>query len=313
MYMHIDNEYRTTCYTTTLTKGLNAKTQEIASTIKQMLMLDSASFTTAQNGVIVARMERENLPYFDHPIIHDGQAFIDARKYHGKDGMLKTSSVGNYNFMLKRAALDLQWTINKAPFDIFVDYAAESFGTWYSNSICGRLGLDLDLNMKLKILGAVYYIGLFHTNKEVPDDDVIAFLLRKIPKIFSFIPVEYVKRFIDEYEGSFIGIYRVVSPYDTGNMFSILTSTTNDVIDQKEAVNFHMLLNTLCKGAFVDLDPVALAAIALEHPPTFISMMNAILLGGVQSQTSLGKIVDKNKKNYDINNFNVAYKRLTGM
>ena len=71
--------------------------------------------------------------------------------------------------------------------------------------------------------------------------------------------------------------------------------------------------NTICRGAFVDTDPTALSMIAIEHPPTLISMMSAILAGGIQSRTKLGTIVDKSKKFYDINNFNIAYKRICGL
>jgi hypothetical protein len=311
MYQQTNSQFATTCYTTSLLVGLDVKTQQIADNISSMMMLDQQSFITAENNVIVVKMDRDNLPYFDHPIISNGKAFVDLRKAYNREGILR--SVGTYNFLVKRAGLDLQWVLNKEPFEAFVDYSVNSFATWFSNGLSSVLHLDEQQNMRIRVMAAIYYLGLYHTQVDISDDNIIALILRKVPRILSVIPATFISDMISEYEDNMIDIYKPCEPYKTNTMLNKLMTACNEIANSKDAVNIHSIANTICRGAFVDTDPTALSMIAIEHPPTFISMMSAILAGGIQNRTKLGTIVDKQKKAYDIDNFNVAYKRICGL
>lgn len=107
--------------------------------------------------------KHSDVPTFGHPIIVDGQVFVDVRGIVGvsPDRQVRVKDKAEYQFRVLRAALELEWNKDEDFRDQLVsisDLPLEIYTKWFSEGITRRLGLGPETQAKLTAVAGFYYL-----------------------------------------------------------------------------------------------------------------------------------------------------------
>ena len=299
-----------TAYNTNVTRGLLAKTLTIATSIETLLMIDkdnddfsTIGFSkTGLNGskVICVRGDVEKIPTFLHPIIYKNTALIDIRAYVNKNKELR--NYYDYTLLARRALLDLAWVDDKEIYYGQENFIIDAFSSWFSYGLQRNTNTNLLTATNYRVIAAIYYLGLFSNDHIIRDDDVIAFLLKRIPRLIA-IPAQFIDDLITVNETAIIDLYRCGTASETLNRVATLATALTALTDDTFKIDTGIIYNSLCRGAFIAANAVEISSIAIEHPPTLVAMMYCVTQKGLQTHTNLGKAVAGIARKYDKDNF----------
>lgn len=235
--------------------------------------------------VFVVGPDNTEVPAFSHPFrLEDKDEVvyvIDGRPYlrKGIDGFTITN-VSEYNQLLIRAALSKDWETTPNSLLSLGDLPIIVFSRWMSNAITSRLGLTPEDQVKLMVVTLFYWYSLFR-NDEFDDKDKNN-IARKISKI-SYIPTNITMGLIDT-----IGYMEDVNAYiDT--VIKVVGST------RLEKLNAGLLFSMM-GGSWFGLNSKEIIAVAIEHPPTFVSIIAAALESRSYRKSIIGRLVLDNDK-----------------
>ena len=290
-----------TAYTTSLTRGIYQRTLTGVKHINELLTIDprNTDFKTYKKVVMVVN-DAENVPPFFHPFIYIDRVYIDCRPFFNKDGDVR--NIFEYGLMLRRALLDQLWLTDQDAFYPISRFVIDAFSGWVSFGLQKAAALPILVTTYFKVITAIYYLGLFNRDKIGSKEATIGYLIKEIAKITS-MPATFINDVIMLDVDKILHLYEhslSSEPYNsTAILAEALTAATNGSVHIDQGV----IRNAICRGAILAANSIDITAIALEHPPTLIAMINCVSQRGIQQNTTLGKAILGVSRRHDKNTF----------
>jgi hypothetical protein len=230
----------------------------------------------------------DNLPALKHPYVtHDQRTgqdtiFIDARTMLVKDRITeqfvnRSSSRVDFQMMLTRAKLQRMWMgEKKAEIRSCSAVPAIVFARWVSSTLSQKFMLDPREQETLEIISGYYYHTLFNTALEADHDKVVGYLSRHLgmhaERCYEVIP--QIKEDIQGVPG----------------LCKAFTEVTGSI--RLKDFNAGHLYAALGMGYFGMMGK-ELTAVALEHPPTWITMLLYAVDDAMYKKSAIGTMLDK--------------------
>jgi hypothetical protein len=241
-----------------------------------------------QGRVWLVGDEATQLKPFAHPVILDhpherGQLIIvgDARsssRVNRETSELRGGSDFEY-LKLRCRLMDLAWVDGRET-DLLNagDFQVRVFARLMSENLGRRMNLSMDTQVRVQVISAHYYIGLFYD--EVPEDEEYVLKISKRISRSVGVPVPDVLSIIEE----------VPQMKSTGDFTTVLSEHGNSVRLEKLKPGF---LYTMLGGIWFGANNVENVAVALEHPPTFCAMLQLVLSDRSYRKSILGQLIQR--------------------
>lgn len=226
----------------------------------------------------------KDIPAFHHPLVNEKNNWIalDLRAFVRPSvlgGPLEPRNASDYAMAVSRFILSGMWLSDKQGAMYGLRLAQVSFAEWLSTNLSRKFGLNMAEQVKLFALSALYYANLF-TN-HFSEDDVTKLKLRLKNEIFA-------ESIIDEIAGD-------AGKLDNIEEFCVACYSVTKS-PRLQGLNLGVLVNVLSNNWF-STQGNELPLLALEHPPTWISMVSACVTTKSYRNSYISKVVEgKNKK-----------------
>jgi hypothetical protein len=195
----------------------------------------------------------------------------------------------------------LAWAKDREYYYGFEAFIVDAFSTWFSYGLQRNTNAALLTATNYRIIAAIYYLGLFSNETYSRNDDVIAVILKRIPRIIN-IPAQFINDLIAVNEEVVVNLFKNGSSfhnYTIENRLRTLATALTILTNDSYVVDPGIIYNSTCRGAFISSNSVEISSIALEHPPTFVSMMYCVTQKGLQANTTLGRAITGIARKYD--------------
>lgn len=229
--------------------------------------------------VTPASSAEQALPVFYHPVqvregsikgvkfgnylVADARSFMRVSRaarpggYEPNQGV-EISNTMEFELLQARLGLEAIW-INQGPATLrYISGALQSiYATWIAQNIRRRFNLDMGDQMRLQVLASLFYHCLFLAEDKIDDNEInrLAVTVAKYAKA----PVEEAITIITQV-GHIAGVEDFVNK-------------VRAVLDNPRLENFNVdVLMTIMAATWFGLGGREIAAIAVEHPPTFIAI-----------------------------------------
>lgn len=225
----------------------------------------------------------KTIPIFNHPIINLEHKWIalDLRSFVKPTSDKESYEIRNeseYNLNLQRFILSGMWFVDKESSLYSLKLAHFAFASWLSDNLTKKFGLDLNNQLQLRILSLIYYSKLFTDN--YTDDDFMKLLVRSKDDIIA-------PKLIED-------IYENISDLNNIDDFCKSCYDITKNIRLKN-LDFNVLVNIISNN-WIGTASKELTMLALEHPPTWISLVYSSLTQRSFKKSYITGIVDKMDK-----------------
>lgn len=232
-----------------------------------------------------------DIPRFGHPIEIEavgGEKYLacDIRSMVSPRRSVKDApfvrSRGEFTFMVRRAILQRVWNehefgelknISKMPISIFAQ--------WVSEAMTRQLSLDPQVQLNLRVLSAFYYLCLFSPPVSHTDDRERLKYAVQISNALNYRNVDDIMQVIED-----------VPHLENLGQFC------KAVVDKQFSVRLERLvpglLITWIVSSWYGSSAREVAAVALEHPPTFLAMVYASITDRGYRKTRLAEMILRN-------------------
>lgn len=284
--------YRATAYDTIACSG--AMIDKIVVVIQSIGTNDDKEYCGI--GLINGLSETSRVPSFLHPIWVEKQRniFVDVRAFTSYDKFtdeLRIKNPNEYRLFCTRGAINKIWIIDRPSYIRDLSpLPIATYTAWLSENIARRFTLDGDAQYKVAILSAIFYNSHFTDDKELSSHDkqhLASYLSRQL-------------RFSGEDVFAALEEYSVIHSID---------EFCEAVKNYTRAINLQQLnkgtLVGLISNTFYGVNASEMAAVAIEHPPTWMSViLDSIVNYNFYRKTIVGTIV--NRKQFDESRSNYA-------
>lgn len=278
---------------------LNAKAED-----SQLIKTDRSD---SANGVYRLIPGGADIPAFSQPIYiensNDTRAIvIDIRPFvtvtNVKNKEYKVNNYYSYHSILERLVLQTMWiesgTIKILGLGLF---PMRVFQRWVTNVLAKKLAMSQDVQYAVGILSSYYYYCLHDSSGDME------FTAVTMSRIVGLIhrATGYELRDIHDL------VSRLPIVRDLDGFIRILKEGTNSSrLDSINSAGMYMLLGPTVTGH----DPRVTAAIALEHPPTFVGLVYGALTFRGAGKSGLGEVIKPISNIQDARDFTAAYRGL---
>lgn len=242
-----------------------------------------SNVNTTLNPVILYGLSdvEKSIPVFSHPIINVENKWIalDLRscvKLSDDKESYEIKNESEYQLALLRFTMTAMWFVDKESALYSLKLPHFAFATWLSDNLTKKFGLDMNDQVKLKVLGLYYYSKLF-TN-EYTNDDFDKLLIRVKDEIINPDLLEEIKDKIETKVENIDDFCKACYEV-TGNI-------------RLKNLDFNVMVNIVANNWNGAIGK-ELAMLSLEHPPTWISLVYSSLTQRSFSKSYIGSIVDK--------------------
>jgi hypothetical protein len=229
-----------------------------------------------------------NIPYFAHPLLVTG---VDKKLYMCSDVRPYLTSGNNgsyqkqiknqteYNISKSRLALNILW-LTESPTKLrdISNLPMSVFASWISESLTKRFALDPKDQFLLAITAAIYYQSLFTEFTIFTDEDKnkIAAPVMRSTKADSKTVFEVMDKITN-----------------LGNI-SDFCSACKVVLENPRIEDLNAgLLITIIGNTWFGMSAKEVLAVALEHPPTWITIVYAALTERTFKNSMIAKIAER--------------------
>lgn len=229
-------------------------------------------------------------------IVVDIRPFVTVTNVKNKE--YKVNNFFAYDSALERLVLQTMWMefgVNKIlGMGLF---PMRVFGRWVTNTLAKRLAISQDAQYNLNIVACYYYYCLHD------DSNDIEFTPITMSRVVGLIhrATSYELRNIHEVVGR-LPILRDIN----GFVSAIKEATNSPRLDNMNAAGLFSIIGPTVTGH----DPRVTAAIALEHPPTFIGLAHGALTYRGAGKSGLGEVIKPISNIQDAKDFTTAYRGL---
>lgn len=250
-------------------------------------------------------VEEDNIPLFTHSIniIYKDKEYLctDLRLVLNKkelrnEGNFKDSirNSTEYNFLKGLSISTLAWSLEETDsIRTNMKFAAHVFSVLLSGIISSSYSLDLGDKVKLNILGLIYYRMLFEEKEDFTDDI----------KEVTFIQCQSL---LGTSKEVFDSVSNKISKLSNINDYC---SVAKNICESTRLDNLNLpMLLTLLKSIWYGTNSKDYIGIALEHPPTWISLLYVSLTEKTYKRSKIYSVAFDLKKGSNIDAFTDAYK-----
>lgn len=311
-------------YDTAAAKGVNI--EKVQSYIQQALVRSNFAVINNQTPgvdlpvftdgctptIITTRTEDEmSIPVFSHPVfvdmssirrdeaetymVSDCRGFMPAKPI-DNTGKLVIKNSTEYTFTKVRTLLSSHWyKKNTEDFKHLSPILTGVYASWVSEAISRRFALDAQDQLYIAILAGYYYQSLFYTYSDFDDQDraKIATVVARATRADIEVVLEIVERFA-----------HMEQLYDFCE--AVKAVTDNPRLDEFNTA----LLVTMIATSWFGMNAREIAAVSLEHVPTFVMMIYSCFTDRSYNRTPLAKIAEKYKGNKGADSFVLSLKSL---
>lgn len=259
-------------------------TQDAKADIKQYLY-----------GIELIDSEYVDLPPFAHPLLvdlstlkeysqdkhrstaPDYRVFVDVRNFTRitREGVLVPTSQIDYDLNVLRAALTLAVARGSLEdLNGLTHFPLSIYTRWITEQLTRRLALPPDVQMRVSIITAYYYLSQF--NRDNDSDTTLFRFVTQINKATG-IGADLVTKVIE-------GLDPIGSVEDY--VKALIKHTDSIRLDQFNVV----LLYGVLGGSWFGFNNRELIAVAVEHTPTFVAMVYAAVNENGYRNTIIGKL-----------------------
>lgn len=316
--------YFATAYDTTAQKAVNTQ-KVVASAITALVNenfvainnqtpgIDLPIYTDGCTPSLVTTMtdSEMSIPVFAHPLYvsmqqlrgssNESYLLSDARGYMGlkpldHNGKLTIKGHTEFDFVRYRTLLSAWWYKgNIDSFKYLSPILISIYSKWLSESISRRFGLDPQDQLLISILSAYFYQSLFYS--ETFFDESITVKMAKSIAQATYADIELVLDVMDQAR----------EMKDLHDLCKAIVAVT----DNPRLSDFNApLLITLIATSWFGSNAREIAAVALEHIPTFITMVYSCLTDRGYGKTPIAKTVEKFKGSKGGDHFVLSLKSL---
>lgn len=225
-----------------------------------------------------------DIPLFIHPInIGDKEpkTVINLSLFskYNREGELVVTTPGDYRMGVLYGILSDIWFENPNALKSLTKYPKDIFVDWITSGIVNRFKLDLDGQIRLKIVVSFYWYSLFTKEISLLDKSNIIRVITQDTYINSefFIPIMDDLRYISDIEDLVTNIKEIVG----------------DV--RLEPLNSGLLFSLLNRGWW-GLNSIEITSVALEYPPAFLAMLTTVLSDRGYKKTVIGRLAERHDK-----------------
>lgn len=286
-----------TAYDTTVGSGV--KMDKILFPLKQLIIKDGLKYggqdgDLSETSGIKPRLitggsaSEVDIPSFTHPFPCQGMdkedkfIFCDVRSFVKPDidnrGFV-VRSTNDYNLTRARLALDLAWMSGQVNYirDLSIIPCAV-YASWISEGVGKRFALDPKDQLTFAVVCAIYYQTLFVDSDELTEQDL---------QNFAAVAIK---------------VTRAPAPFVFSIVDKITTlKTIHDLCDNVKAILENTRINDLNPGILITIlnnswfgfNAKELLAVALEHPPTWMSIVYASINDRSFRNSLISKISDR--------------------
>lgn len=253
-----------------------------------------------------ANNSEANIPYFFHPILIEDlhkQKYlcIDVRQYvkQGQNDLLNNFNIKNqsdFTLAFSRTALNLIWLTQRPETLRDISIIPNSiFSSWISEGLASRFALDPKDQMMLAIISSFYYQSLFTEFNTFIEEDrqkMTNTIIRA-----TRAPAKLVFEVTDKIE-------KISNIEDFCSAIkSILENTRLENLNQG-------ILITILGNSWFGSTAKEMLAVSLEHPPTWIALINSALTERTYKKSLLARISERYVGNKGGNDFLKAFDSL---
>lgn len=237
--------------------------------------------------VKIMSRDRLPIPFFYHPILfktNDGEYLAnDVRhftKYNDVTGVTDIKNKVDYDFITSRFILNYIWIANenKSVLKNGLMFAGKIFSFWLSDSIARRYNLDPRDQLTLNILCHFFYQSLF---------------------VEEFVFDEMIKQKFavctaNDLEVDLKTIYEVFDKVEELKNIHDFCKAVKETTNNIRLNDFNpVILYTITGTSWYGMNSKEMMAMALEHPPTWISLIYAATTEKSYRNSQLAKTVDR--------------------
>lgn len=284
-------------YDTLACRAYNVK--QIQSELRMAIVEDNTIMLETPSGksipaVFGLRPDNKSVPTFAHPIpvyINEKEDapyfFVDTRSLvKANPNAPRGYSINNpteYNFQIKRAALNLAYNSDPSSFMGLGDLTPLVFCRWLTDMIVRKLGLDPSDQVRVTTVTLFYWYSLFQESEtETFTEKEKMRIITKLTQITS-IPSSLSMEVIDS-----IPVIKDITEY----VQTLQLVISNPRLDKLSPA----LLFAMIGNAWFGANAKEVAAVALEHPPTFVAMVATALDSRSFKKSAIGELVYLNDK-----------------
>lgn len=186
-----------------------------------------------------------------------------------------------YRLTVTRFILTSLWYVGNQSSLYSLELAHFAFSSWLSDNLASKFGLDLGDKLKLRVLANIYYARLF---KEYPDSDELDMLLIRA-KNDGMIPTLFKE------------VYEEVSYPDALNSIDDFCRKCYAVTGNVRLKDLdYLVLVNIIQVNWMGANGKELISLALEHPPTWISMVYAAITQRTFKRNYVTTVVERLSK-----------------
>lgn len=214
-------------------------------------------------------------PYFS---FENKWVALDLRRFVTFDRATNNLTIRNeseYRLSLIRYTLTALWGVGKQSSLYSFELPHFSFASWISDNLGHKFGLDLGDKVRLRTLAALYYTRLFSNER---DSEELNLLLIRTKK--DLIVPELLKE-----------IYEIAEDMENIEDFCRLCYEVTGNIRLKGLD--YVVLSNIVSGNWLGNEGKALSLLALEHPPTWITLCYIALTQRSFKRSFVTTVVEK--------------------
>ena len=288
-----------TAYDTTVGSGFNSTKlrtalEEIA--IKECItikMIESTKGSFYVGILTGGNSVQSQAPAFPHPYLIGGKEnestlFSDFRAVVGskKSGQWDNISVSNnteFRFIKLRTVLNTLWlALNPILLRDISPVVGGVYASWISEGISRRFGLDMKEQQQVAIIAAAFYANLFREESVVDRDEDKA-------KLEAFA--------IKCTRSPYALVSETIAQIEVLGSIKDLCSTIQTILDNPRLQDLNAgILITMINGAWYGNNNKEVLGVALEHPPTWITIVYYSLLERGYSNSGISRISERYAK-----------------
>lgn len=259
---------------------------------------------TLDNGKVVPHVYQvppaaSDVPGFSQPIqvtAVGGKSFIacDPRAFvrQGLDGVMKVTSHAEYQVLRVRTLLTYSWSKGHAEELIGLsDLPLQAYSRWVSEAIVRRLGLSPAEQMQLTMLAAYFYLCQHVSGEPLSEREKTAWAAR-IARV-TRVAADVVFRMLDE-------VPMMANVID-------FTAACSSFVQSARLERFNAgLLYSMLGGSWFGANAKEIVAVAIEYPPTFLSLLYGSVVDRSFRNTGFTRLVEQMNRNNAHRLFQVA-------
>ncbi len=286
-------------YDTTPCRAYAGKLNGVVGQLERIYLLEGFGLQRISNdGGFMLTPNDPAVPPFAHPLpINTGKRLeyvIDVRPFTRLDSERNVviSSRLDHKVSIERNIMQTRWYTegSQAIFSLG-NFQVKAFGMWLGNALRLRFALDPDAMLRVQIAASYYYLCISDDTDALVYDEEAFFKIAQLLSTLWRVSADEVMGYIGE-------------PKVLQNVHDLISSLIR-ISDSKRLERFNQVeLYQIIGGSwFGGGNPRELIAIALEHPPTFVTLIyNAMTEKGYQ-KSMLGQMLGKSDRDNDAKAF----------